>query len=171
MSITSLRRLVPPTVVAIGVFALVLSTPVFVHAQPQTKISGLIHHYTVNLDGAGPWQIVGDWSLTLNSATGKVDLLAALSMVRSDNPSRGAHTHHVGVIGGDVTVLSNGYRITGTAILTSNGSTAPFSGSPATIEVTGGNTLALANFRVAFGGAAAAHFGTEPLLGVVSVSR
>jgi hypothetical protein len=42
----------------------------------------------------GPWQVVGEWSLTVNHANGKVDVVAALSMVRSDNDAIAAYAPH-----------------------------------------------------------------------------
>jgi hypothetical protein len=92
-------------------------------------------------------------------------------MVRSDNPARAAHTHHVAVDNGEVTPLANGFRISGAARVTSNGNLAGFSGSPVVIEVTGGNTLPFSNVSVTFGGGAAAHFGDQPLHGVVTERR
>jgi hypothetical protein len=132
-----------------------------------TKLGGLIHDYTGALDAAGPWQVVGDWVLTVNNSTGKVDFLASLSMVRAEHPNRASHTHHIQLSDGRVTALANGYRISGTASLTSNGSVAGFTGSPLDIEVTGSGAVPYANITVAFGGAAAAHFGSQ-LKGVVT---
>jgi hypothetical protein len=145
-----------------------VSSQALAQTPPQTKLSGLIHDFTAAPDAAGPWQLVGDWSLTVNSASGKVDVIASVSMMRSDNEIRTAHTHHMRVSDGQVTVLSNGYRISGSAILTTNGSLAPFSGSAVEIDVTGGGAVPFANVAVTFGGAAAAHFGTQPIKGVVT---
>jgi hypothetical protein len=144
---------------------------VAIPALAQTRAEGLIHHYTVDVDGNGPWQIVGEWSLTLNPANGTVDLLSTLSMARSENPNRSPHTHHVRMPGGQVAVLANGFRITGTAVITSNGSLAPFSNSPVTVDITGGPTVGFSNVSVTFGGAAATHFGAEPVRGVVSIDQ
>ncbi|MGE0460624.1 MAG: hypothetical protein AB7Q16_04575 [Vicinamibacterales bacterium] len=140
-------------------------------AQPAapTKVEGVFHDYTADLDASGPWQLVGDWSATLKGASGKVDVVASLSMVRSDTSPRSAHTHHVGLIDGEVTVLPNGYRITGAATITSNGAVAPFSGSPAVLEITGNTAVPLAKVTLTFQGAAAAHFGDQPIDGVVRV--
>jgi hypothetical protein len=137
-------------------------------AQTPTKLTGLVHDYTAALDPSGPWQIVGEWSLTVNRATGNVDFVASLSMVRSDTPARGAHTHHVSFSEGRVTTLANGHRISGIALFTSNGSLAGFSGSPVEIEITGGSAVPFANMTVTFAGAAGGHFGTQPLRGVVT---
>lgn len=134
-----------------------------------TKVEGLFHDYTAELDASGPWQLVGDFSATLKGASGKVDVVASLSMVRSDSATRSAHTHHVGLIDGEVTRLANGYRITGTATITSNGAVAPFSGSPVVVELTGNAAVPLAKVTLTFQGGAVAHFGDQPIDGVVRV--
>jgi hypothetical protein len=147
--------------------AMTLSSQVFAQTPPPTKVSGVIHDYTAALDSFGPWQVVGDWVLAVNSSTGKLDFLASLSMVRSENPNRMSHTHHIQLSDGTVTALANGYRISGTASFTSNGSLAGFTGSPLAIEVTGSGAVPYANVTVTFGGAAAVHFGSQ-LKGVVT---
>jgi hypothetical protein len=152
----------------------VLVTTIFTLASPalaqtpQTVLTGLIHDYTPPLDPAGPWQVVGDWSLTLNRASGKVDFVASMSMVRSDNALRQPHTHHISLSDGQVTALATGYRINGIASITLNGALAPFSGSPVDIEITGSSAVPFANVGVTFGGAAAAHFGPQQFKGVVT---
>ena len=158
-------------VVAFAAIGWLLSAPSPALAQPHAEAEGVVHHYTAELDPGGPWQIVGDWKATLNTASGRVDFFAALSMARSDNPSRAAHTHHISLTGGQVTTLANGYRISGAATMTSNGALAGFSGSSIDVEITGGSGVTLSNLKVFFGGASAAHFGAEPVLGVVSASR
>jgi hypothetical protein len=140
-------------------------------ASPLTKLTGLIHDYTPALDASGPWQIVGEWALTINRINGKIDFTASLNMVRSENAARMTHTHHMSVTDGEVTTLANGFRISGTAALTSNGSSAGFSGSPVDIDITGGDAVPFANVTVTFGGAATGHFGTQPLKGVVAAER
>lgn len=156
----------PAAVVATAVFT--LSSPALAQA-PQMKLTGLIHDYTPPLDASGPWQVLGEWSLTVNRASGKVDFVASLNMVRSDSALRAAHhTHHMSLGDGLVTALANGYRISGTASFTSNGSFAAFSGSPVDIEVTGSSAMPFANVAVTFGGAAAGHFGTQALKGVIT---
>ena len=117
---------------------------------------------------SGPWQLVGDWSATLRT-TGQVDVSASLSMVRADNPTRSAHTHHLGLVGGTVTIIPNGYRIAGAATITSNGAAAPFSGSPVIVDVTGNTAVPLAKITLTFQGAAVAHFGDQPIDGVVRI--
>lgn len=132
------------------------------------RVDGTFHDFTADLDGSGAWQLVGDWSGTLR-ATGLVDVLASLSMVRADNPTRQAHTHHVTLLSGNVSVIANGYRITGAAAITSNGATAGFSGSPVVVDLTGGPAVGLAKVALTFQGAAVAHFGDQPIEGVVRV--
>jgi len=141
-------------------------------AQGSTqKLSGLINDYTAALDANGPWHIVGEWSLGLEGNSGKGDFSVALSMVRADHASRGFHTHHVTLTDGVVTVLANGYRISGAAVMTGNGSLAGFSGSPIDVEITGGNTMPFSNLSVTFGGGAVDHFGDQPVEGVVTGRR
>ena len=148
-----------------------LNSPALAETPIRTKLTGLIHDYTPALDASGAWQVVGDWSLTVNSASGKVDFVASLSMVRSDNTARAAHAHHMRVSDGYVTALANGFRISGTASFTSNGSLAAFSGSPVDIEITGSSAVPFSNISVTLGGAAAGHFGSQPLEGVVRSCR
>jgi hypothetical protein len=161
---------------------LVGSAPQRVGAQSQapTKLTGVINDY---LESSGGWHVNGEWSVHAKGASGKADFFLSLTMLRSDlwvlltgadptNPAlRGAHTHHVGLIDGTVTGTATGWRISGPAIITSNGAAAGFSGSPIDVEITGGNALPSANFKLTFSGGATGHFGTQPLDGVVIVAR
>lgn len=142
--------------------------PAFAQSTQVARADGVFHDFTADLDGSGPWQLVGDWSAVLRT-TGLVDVTASLSMVRADNPTRSAHTHHVSLVGGTVVPIAGGYRITGTASITSNGATAGFSGSPITVDLTGGAAVPLAKVALTFGGAAVAHFGDQPIEGVVEL--
>ena len=138
---------------------------------PVHKLDGTINDYTAALDAGGPWHITGEWSLKLEGDSGTGDFTAALSMVRADNPARAAHTHHLALEGAAVTPLANGFRITGEAVLTSNGNLAGFSGSTADVQMTGGNAVSISNVTITFGGAAVGHFGDQPLHGVVTELR
>lgn len=142
----------------------------FAQQPPPTRLAGVINDYTADLDTQGAWHIVGEWSLFLKGHSGRVDFIASLTMVRADNTTRSSHTHHVGIIDGQVTPLANGYRITGNAVITGNGTTAGFSGSRVDVDVTGGTLLPFANVKITFGGGATAHFGDQPLDGVVSMT-
>lgn len=146
-------------------------------ASAQTgrfTLEGAIHDFTGPMtppDPAGPWQIDGDWVLAFTPATGVVEIAASLNMIRSDNATRQGHTHHLRMMDGRVTAIANGYRVSGTASLTSNGALAPFSGSPVTVDVTGGNAMPFATVKLTFAGAAAGHFGDSALSGVVNLGR
>jgi hypothetical protein len=141
-------------------------------AEPSAHhLGGTINDYTAALDAAGPWHITSVWSLKLNGHSGKGDFIAALNMVRADNPVRAAHTHHVTLMDADVVPLANGFRLIGAAVLTSNGNLAGFSGSTVDIQATGGSAVQFSNVAVTFGGASAAHFGDQPLHGVVTDHR
>ncbi len=148
-------------------------------AQAPLKLTGIINDY---VESGGAWHVNGSWTAQAKGESGKADFFASLTMLRSDlwvqltqadptNPAlRGAHTHHVGLIDGTVTVLANGWRLSGNAIVTSNGSAGGLSGSPIDVEITGG-TLLQSNLKLTFAGAAAGHFGTQALDGVVVFAR
>jgi hypothetical protein len=155
----------------LAIFGAMLSTTGLARPGFQTKLEGTINDFTTDLDGGGPWIVHGPWTLEIQGASGKADFSVSISMVRSDNATRQAHTHHVGFNNGAVTPIAGGYRITGGATMTSNGSQAGFSGSEITIEVVGGNSVPFSNVRLTFAGASAVHFGTEPLDGVVARAR
>ena len=138
---------------------------------PVRKLDGTINDYTAALDAGGPWHITGEWSLKLEGDSGTGDFTAALSMVRADNPVRSAHTHHLMLDDAAVTPLVGGFRISGAAVMTSNGNLAGFSGSTADVQMTGGNAVSISNVTITFGGAAVGHFGDQPLHGVVTELR
>jgi hypothetical protein len=158
-------------ILSLAVLALALSGHGMAQGSSQMKFGGLINDYTADLDGNGPWHIVGEWSLALAGDSGTGDFSVALSMVRADTPNGGSHTHHVTLAGGVVTALANGYRISGVAVMTGNGSLAGFSGSPIDVQITGGSAVPFSNLSVLFGGGAVGHFGDQPLDGVVTGRR
>lgn len=137
-------------------------------AQPATpKAEGVIDDYSAA--AGGPWHVAGEWSLSVKGDSGKVDFVAALIMMRSDSETRSPHTHHIYLTDAIATPLANGYRISGpSATITSNGALAPFSGTPLEVEISGGSAVPFANVKVAFSGAAADHFGADPIDGVVT---
>jgi hypothetical protein len=167
-------------VAQIGVLVLAVSTGALAQTPKQVKLSGVINDYTP-LTGGGPWQVAGEWSLTVRRDGSKANFSAALAMVHSDlgvtlnngdldNPAaRNAHTHHVTLVDGTVTPLANGFRVSGPATITGNGNFPPPFGGSSTlqIDVIGGNSVALSNIKVTFGGDAAGHFGSQPVNGVV----
>jgi hypothetical protein len=153
---------------ALVVTALGIAAPAGAQSAAVARVEGLFHDYTADLDASGPWELVGEWSATLK-ADGLVDVTASLSMVRADNPTRSAHTHHVRLVNGAVAVIAGGYRISGPATIASNGAAAPFSGSPVSVDVTGSGVVALAKIALTFQGAATGHFGDQPIEGVIRV--
>jgi hypothetical protein len=86
-----------------------------------------------------------------------------------DPSARGAHTHHITLVGGEVTPITNGFRVTGTAKFTLNGGPAPVAIEPSmvVIEITGGSDVEFSNITLTFEPPGSNHFGTEPLPGVV----
>jgi hypothetical protein len=157
-----LRRVIP--IVAI---ALALSTQGAAQGSTAHTLEGLVHHYTAALDAAGPWHISGEWDIKVKGDSGRADFAAALAMVRSDNPVRQPHTHHVTIDDGTFALTATGFSINGLATVTGNGNMS-FT-SLVDVLVTGGNALAHSNISVRFLGAPGiAHFGAEPLQGVVT---
>jgi hypothetical protein len=135
---------------------------------------------------SGPWELRGHWSLKVKGDSGTADFSAALTMVRSDlgvmlsgggdlnSPKqRNAHTHHITLVDGTVTPLTNGFRVTGNATITGNGTFPPPFGPNSTvqIDITGGNSVTFSNIQLTMGGDAALHFGSNPFTGVVRSSR
>ena len=151
---------------------------------PQ-RLSGTISDYTPANVG-GPWEVRGHWSLHMHGDSGTADFTAAVAMVHSDlgvtmssNPNlndpkaRNAHTHHITLVGGTVTLIPNGFRVSGPATVTANGAFPPPFGPSSTlqIDITGDNTVAFSNIALTFGGQAAGHFGANPINGVVVRSK
>ena len=90
--------------------------------------------------------------------------------------TRNSHTHHITVTGGVVTPLSNGFRVTGGAIVTGNGAfPAPFGpNSTLQLDIIGANEVQFSNIQLTFVNNAdgstsdgVKHFGTQPINGVV----
>ncbi len=144
----------------------------------HTIFSGVINAYSPQTT-TGPYEIRGPWSLKLRGKSGKASFSAALNMELSDGwvltknngdfdpNARGAHTHHITLVNGDVTPVTGGFQVSGTSTITVNGSPAPISPSPLVIVVTGGTDVAFSNVALIFGSPGSNHFGTEPLPGVV----
>src|ERR1700730_5761702 len=141
----------------IGVL-LAISMGALAQAPTQAKLSGLFNDFTP-AGVSGAWEVRGEWSLKLKGDSGTADFSAALTMGLNTLTARNAHTHHITLVAGVVTPLSNGCRVSGTAIITGNGSyPPPFGGSSTVqIDITGGNTVAFSNIQLTFGGDAGAH--------------
>ena len=147
----------------------------------EPHISGTFNDYVwvETGTGAGAWHVTGTWTAQVHGRSGKGEFIGSLLGVRSDlwvlqtnadpaNPAlRTPHTHHVGLLDADVTVIPNGIRLTGNATITTNGSVAPFSDSPVQIDITGGQLIHYSNIKLTFLGSAVGHFGPQPYDGIV----
>ena len=166
----------------IAVIALAAVPSALAQAPKQITLRGVMHDYTALSPVAGPWEVRGPWSITVNERSGKAEFSAALTMERSDsgvlysgggdlnNPmDRMAHTHHI-TMTGNVTRTANGYQLLGKATITKDGAFPPPFGPVlpwVTVQITGGNSVPFSNITVLFGDPASGHFGTAPLHGVV----
>jgi hypothetical protein len=132
--------------------------------------------------GVGAWFVSGEWSLHVQGSSGKADFTASLLGVRSDlwvlqagadptTTARSPHSHHVGIVNGEVTTIPNGFKVSGTATITANGSVTPYSSAPVEVEITGGNLLEFSNMKLTFLGVAIDHFGSQAYDGVVVLGR
>ena len=139
--------------------------------QRDLRYGGIINDYTANFDGGGAWHIMGEWSMSVNGDSGKGTFSVGFTMARANTEPRSFHTHHVTLDDGEVTALANGYRISGAAVMTGNGSLAGFNGSPVAVELTGGNALPFSNLSITFAGGAVSHFGSGSIKGVVTQER
>ena len=148
-------------------------------ATERLKFNGLINAYSPQTT-TGPYEVRGIWNLQLQGSSGKANFAAALNMVLSDgwvltlgdknfDPSaRGAHTHHITMHNADVTPITGGFRVNGTATITSNGTNSTtISPSPLEVDITGGPNVEFSNVTLTFGSPASTHFGTSPLPGVI----
>lgn len=155
---------------------LVLGASAMALAQAPIRFSGLIGDYTPQTGTDGPWVVRGEWSLQITD-TGKANFSAVLTMVRSDEgalthggldaPSaRKAHTHHISLETAAILPITNGFKISGPATITANGSPA-FSPSQLEVDITGGTQVKFSNIKLIFQAPAASHFGPQALNGVV----
>jgi hypothetical protein len=112
---------------------LVVSIGVLAQDSTHKRFSGVINAYSPQTSTTGPYEVRKPWSLKVKGDSGKADFSAALNMELSDGwvltknmgnfdpNARGAHTHHVTLVDGDVTWITNGFRVTGPAMITLNG--------------------------------------------------
>ena len=70
-----------------------------------------------------------------------------------------------------MTVIPNGIRLEGTAVITANGSVAPYSNSTVRVDITGGSLLRYSNVKLTFFEHAIGHFGPQPYEGIVAIGR
>jgi hypothetical protein len=149
---------------------------------PMT-FSGEINDYTPQNPVAGPWEVRGHWTLVVGS-NGKANFWAELTMERSDlgtgaanldDPTiRNAHTHHISLIQGTVSLIPGGFQVVGPSKITANGKFPPPFGAAIptlTVQVTGNNSVVFSNVALTFGSPADMHFGTNPIHGVVITAQ
>jgi hypothetical protein len=167
------------------IMALAVGAPALAQGTAQPRVSGTFDDYVwvETGSGAGAWHVTGAWTAQLNANSGKGEFIGNLLGVRSDlwvlqtnadpaNPAlRTPHTHHVGLLNANVTVIPSGIRLTGNAIITTNGSVAPFSGAPVQVDITGGGLIRFSNIKLTFLGAAVEHFGPQAYDGIVVFER
>ncbi len=168
--------------VLIGLLVLVASLGAMAQNRASERLSydGLINAYSPQTSTTGPYEVRGTWHLQLLGNSGKADFVATLNMVLSDGwvltlgagnfdpGGRNAHTHHITLRNAAVTPISNGFKVTGTATITANGTNNPMvSPSPLEVDIVGGTNVKFSNVTMIFGVPASNHFGTEPLPGVV----
>jgi hypothetical protein len=172
---------------AVGVIAatsLIAAPAAVAQSGAPTRVAGTLNDFVwVDMGGgAGPWQISGTWSAKLIGSSGRAEFVATILGVRSDlwvlqtgtDPratERAAHSHHVGLLDAAVTTIPGGVRLTGTAIITTNGNAATFTNSPVVVDITGGNTVPFSNMKLMFHGASNEHFGSHAYDGVVVIER
>jgi len=178
-----------PLLLLLGGLMLTPSICMPADATNPSRFHGVINDFTP-ASPDGPWEVRGPWSLVVkgcDKAGCRAEFSAALTMERSNegvivsggsdftgqNPAvRMAHTHHITLLDGQVTAITGGIEITGSALITGNGTFPPLFQtsrdlSTLTIDITGGNVLAFSNIALTFGDPAATHFGTKALHGVV----
>lgn len=150
------------------------------------------HGPSAALVAGGPYEMRAKWSLDVDERRGTTRFSAQMDMQRSDygitqgtvnkdDPAtRGAHTHHINMTDGVLTLdwparcpalapaATEGFAITGTAFVTSNGVGVPFGNpSPVTVCILGGTAVKYSNITVTIGAPASGHFGTQAIHGVV----
>ena len=181
-------------VAQVGLLVLAASIAAPAQAPKHMKFAGTMNDYTPATGVSGPWEVRGHWSLQIKRDSGNADFSAELTMERSDegvtlngkgdfdninnaSPTpRNAHTHHITLVGGTVTEIPNGFRVTGPAIITGNGAYPPPFGEPSSLQIditgsTGANSVAFSNIAVTFQGKAGNHFGMHPMNGVVRSAK
>jgi hypothetical protein len=144
----------------------------------------------------GPWEIRGTWSLDLQGDSGTANFSAALTMELSDYAivegianvdtvgARKPHTHHITMKEATVSVnptdcpagapaYTPQFELTGLADVAGNGGFG-FSQVPLQVCIDGGAAVQYSNITLVFttpagaSNAAAGHFGSQPIRGVVS---
>lgn len=161
---------------------------------PVVHLSGLISDYTPVSGVSGPWEMRGEWSLTLKGDSGKGTFSASLNMTHSDywvvlNPGsaddnsaatgRHPHTHLITVANATITALpGGGFQLSGPVFVTADGDAAPFMAKCSdttpcqlTVDVVGGKVLPLSNITMTFSGPPTGHFGMQAIHGFIRMGN
>lgn len=164
---------------------------------PPLRFTGLINDYSPSTVASGPWEMHGQWTLSIDAWTGVADFSGDMTMSGYGKDAMGnpdatqggqsAHTHHIRLTG-TVTWNTNGcptyspvtyggFQLNGTvSLLTGNGSNAKFETSPpsSTLQVCvsggeGNDSVPFSNITLTWGSGSPAisHFGSQTIHGVV----
>jgi hypothetical protein len=143
------------------------------------KLNGLLNDYSPSTVSGGPWEMHGQWTLSINPWSGTADFSADMTMsgygktsMGAPDPTQGgasAHEHHIKLTNIKVTwntdgcptyspATYGGFQVTGTvSLLTANGSNAVFETQPPSsvlqVCVTGGenaNSIPYSNITLQF---------------------
>ncbi len=188
----------PPLTLIAGTIAVLLVSASCALAQEglPSHFSGPLNDYSPADVKGGPWEMHGQWALTLHQDSGTADFSADMTMsdygtagglVDPTQPGQNPHTHHIRLT--HATVIwdmvgcpafspptKQGFRIKDTVtLLTGNGTNAPFESTPPSsalqVCITGGDqvpySVPFSNMSMVFTGPATSHFGTQAIHGVV----
>ena len=180
----------------LSLFLLVSCACALAQGRRPMHFSGAINDFSPSSVKGGPWEMHGQWSLDLRNEWGTADFAADMTMSDlgtangapdPTQPGQNSHTHHIRLTNVTVTwdmtgcptvspATLMGFQINGTvSLLTANGSNAIFETNPpsSTLQVcvTGGDSVPFSvtnsNVSLVFLGPATAHFGPQPIHGVV----
>ncbi len=168
-------------------------------AQDPTPLhfSGLLNDYSPVTVTNGPWEMHGQWTISINPRSGVADFSADLTMSGygktaqnmpdPTQPGQMSHTHHIKLTAVVTWNTSGcptyspgtygGFQLNNTvSLLTANGSNAVFETSPpsSTLQVCvsggeGNDSVPYSNITLTFGSGSPAikHFGSQSIHGVV----
>ena len=136
----------------ISCLALLPSKGANAQAPVPVHFSGLINDYSPSTAKGGPWEIHGQWTMSVNEWAGTADFSADLTMsgygktaTGAPDPTQGGaspHTHHIKLTNVPITWNTTGcpaysqptfggFQLTNTvSLLTANGSNAKFETNP-----------------------------------------
>ncbi len=138
--------------VLLSVLTLVAGPGAAAQELAPVQFSGLLNDYSPSTVTGGPWEMHGQWTMSINAWSGKADFSADMTMsgygktsMNTPDPTQGgqgAHTHRITLTGATVTwntdgcpayspATYGGFQLNGiVSLLTGNGSNAKFETSP-----------------------------------------